>query len=197
MTAHKPHFSPEAKMQRAIRRLLLITIVVGGSILWRQQSLAAIIVEQPWTGNINGEDSLVIGQQVAEYFEMPTTSLIKSLGWYGVGTDGDLDHINTEAFQIRFYADTPIPPGQPETLDHSPALFPFYTSNVVATLQYTGHSIFVPPEHELALFSFAANLTSPILLTTGVTYCVHAKYKCQWISNLELSVARRLGSGGG
>lgn len=160
-------------MQRAIQRLLLIAIIVGGSILWRQQSLAAIIVEQPWTGNINGEDSSVTGQQVAQHFVMPTTSLIKSLEWYGVGIDGDLDDINTEDFQIRFYADTPSPPGQPETLDHSPALFPFYTSNVVATLQYTGNSIFVPANpqgHELALFSFAANLTSPILLTTGVTY---------------------------
>lgn len=164
---------PRQEMQHTIQRILFIALVLGVSIFWRQKSLASVIVEQPWMGNINGEDSNVTGQQVAEYFSMPTTATVESLQWYGVGVDGDLGNISTEAFQIRIYGDTSNPPGQARTLGQSPDLFPFYSSNIVATLQYTGRSTFVPANpqgHELALFSFAENLISPILLTSGTTY---------------------------
>jgi hypothetical protein len=165
-------------MQPAIQRLLLIASVVGGSIFWQQQSLATVIVDRPWTGNINqpssgpinGVDSSVTGQQVAEDFVMPTTAIIRSLQWYGVGINGALDGVYTEDFQIRFYADTPNSPGQPKTLDHSPALYQFYTLDVVATLQYTGQSDFYPPGRELSLYSFEANLYSPVFLIAGETY---------------------------
>lgn len=143
---------------------------------------AGITLESPWTGTFNGYYSTTNGQQIADYFVMPTTSAVQAISWNGNSVNdtdqGDLHGVASMDFRVRFYLDDLSLPVQARLLDHRPSLVPFYEADVTALVSPTGNESL---DHQNSLFRFSASLGVPLTLNAGQTY---------WISLLGRSPSK-------
>jgi hypothetical protein len=155
--------------------VLLLSVSIAATFSTCPAARADIVAQQEWEGMADGFLSQTASIVTATHFDVPGTATVASATWSGFyPVDAGYPPVpvlgTSLPFEIRLHSDAATPPSNATTMQTTPALPPFFSATVNATVTNVQAVPFPFLNNTAYKVDFASSLPSPAALVVAGRY---------------------------